>query len=477
MAVARVRFLSKEEVEFVHEQSIKSLKEIGVLVRSHKVLKTLGDAGAKVDLKTGVAKIPESMVAEAIKRAPRSIRLCARDPKHDLQIPVESSPYIATTGLGIYMRDIDTGAKRPSTRKDIADFVRLGDALEPVSYCWTSLTATEVPQAAHGLHELWTAMQNTTKHVESVEVSSIEDSRRQIQLASFVAGGEDALRKRPLFSAICCSIAPLSFDESAVEGMAELAKAGIPVASMSMSLSGGSAPVTLAGTVVNANTENLASLCITQFTAPGSPHIYCSSSAPIDMRTGSINYMTAEPALISASLGQMAEKYRLPSMVGDWGINDKEEPGVPHSMTQIFGVVLTTMSGTDLAGGMGGLDAVKGASLEQMVIDASLWGNLRAYMKKVTFDEQTAALDVVKAVGHGNTFLTHPHTLRNFKKELNFWDPEGMKWEASLSTKMVPEARAKAKKLLKEHQVPPLDRTVLKQGDELIGNFEERLAH
>ena len=477
MAVARVRFLSKEEVDFVHEQSIKSLREIGVLVRSHKVLKTLGDAGAKVDLKTGIAKIPESMVAEAIKRAPRSIRMCARDPKHDMQIPVDSWPNIATTGLGIYMRDIDTGEKRPSTRKDIADFIRLGDALEPVSYCWTSLTATEVPQEAHGLHELWTAMQNTTKHVQSVEVSSIEDSRKQIQLASFVAGGEDALRKRPLFSAICCSIAPLSYDAGAVEGMAELAKAGIPVASMSMSLSGGSAPVTMAGTVINANTENLASLCITQFTAPGSPHIYCSSSAPIDMRTGSINYMTAEPALISASLGQMAEKYRLPSMVGDWGINDKEEPGVPHSMTQIFGVVLTTMSGTDLAGGMGGLDAVKGASLEQMVIDASLWGNLRAYMRKFAFSEQTAALDVVKSVGHGNTFLTHPHTLRNFKKELNFWDPENMRWEASLSTKMVPEAKAMAKKLLKEHQVPPLDRSVQKQGDELISKFEKSIAH
>jgi trimethylamine--corrinoid protein Co-methyltransferase len=401
--------------------------------------------------------------------------MCARDPKHDMPIPVESAPNLATTGLGIYMRDIDSGEKRPSTRKDIADFVKLGDALDPVAFCWTSLTATEVPQAAHGLHELWTAMQNTTKHVMSVEVSSAADSQRQVKLASFVAGGEDALRKRPLISVICCSIAPLSFDEHAVEGMAELAKSGVPVASMSMSLSGGSAPVTLAGTVINANTENLASICITQFTAPGAPHIYCSSSAPINMKTGSINYMTAEPALISASLGQMAARYKLPSMVGDWGINDAEEPGVPHSMTQIFGVALTTMSGTDLAGGMGGLDAVKGASLEQMVIDSTIWDNLRAFMKKVVFDEQTAALDVVKAVGHGNTFLTHPHTLRNFKKELNFWDPKKLEWEATYSDRMVPEAKRIAKQLLKEHRVPAFDKSVLKQGDELIKNFEKTL--
>lgn len=475
MAVARLRFLDKQEEDFVHEQSIKSLKEIGVMVRSHSVLKTLANAGASVDYKTGIAKIPERMVTEALKKAPRAIRMCARDPKHDMPIPVESAPNLATTGLGIYMRDIDSGEKRPSTRKDIADFVKLGDALDPVAFCWTSLTATEVPQAAHGLHELWTAMQNTTKHVMSVEVSSAADSQRQVKLASFVAGGEDALRKRPLISVICCSIAPLSFDEHAVEGMAELAKSGVPVASMSMSLSGGSAPVTLAGTVINANTENLASICITQFTAPGAPHIYCSSSAPINMKTGSINYMTAEPALISASLGQMAARYKLPSMVGDWGINDAEEPGVPHSMTQIFGVALTTMSGTDLAGGMGGLDAVKGASLEQMVIDSTIWDNLRAFMKKVVFDEQTAALDVVKAVGHGNTFLTHPHTLRNFKKELNFWDPKKLEWEATYSDRMVPEAKRIAKQLLKEHRVPAFDKSVLKQGDELIKNFEKTL--
>jgi len=467
--------LDKQEEEFVHAQSIKSLKELGVLVRSHKVLKTLESAGASVDYKTGIAKIPERMVNEAVKKAPRRIRMCARDPKHDLPVPVESCPYIATTGLGIYMRDIDTGAKRPSTRKDIADFVKLGDALEPVSFLWTSLTATEVPQQAHGLHELWTALQNTTKHVMSVEVSSVGDSQRQIKLASFVAGGEEALRKRPIFSVICCSIAPLSFDAHAVEGMAELAKAGIPVASMSMSLSGGSAPVTMAGTIINANTENLASLCITQFTAPGAPHIYCSSSAPIDMRTGSINYMTAEPALISAGLGQMAARYSLPSMVGDWGINDKEEPGIPHSLTQIFGVVLTTMSGTDMAGGMGGLDAVKGGSLEQMVIDANMWDNLRAYMRKFIFNEETAALDVVKAVGHGNTFLTHPHTLRTFKKELNFWDPKKLEREATFSTNMVPEAKRIAKQLLKEHQVEPIEKTALRQGDELIRDFEKTL--
>src|SRR4030043_192167 len=79
VAVARLRFLSKDDEELVHEQSLKCLNEIGVLIRSHSVLGMLEEGGAAVDRKSGIAKISESMVKEALSRAPRSIRLCARD--------------------------------------------------------------------------------------------------------------------------------------------------------------------------------------------------------------------------------------------------------------------------------------------------------------------------------------------------------------------------------------------------------------
>ncbi|UCE81274.1 MAG: trimethylamine methyltransferase family protein [Methanobacteriota archaeon] len=473
MANAKVVFLSKDEQDLIHESSLKSLNDIGMMIRSDSTLKMLSDSGADVDYSKKVARIPEEMVNEALKKAPRNIRLCARDSKNDMRIPTSGPPYAATTGLGVYVRDMDTGEKRPSTRKDIADFIRLGDGLEGVDFLWTSITATEVPQVTHGLHELWTALQNTTKHVNGVSVMSAEDSRKQVELGSLIAGGEDELRKRPLFSVICCSIAPLSFEGGAVEGMVELVKAGIPIMSMSMSLSGGSSPVTLAGTIANANSENLASLVITQFAAPGSPHIYCSSSAPISMKTGMINYMTSEQPLIAAGLGQMARRYGIPSMVGDWGINDMDTPGIPHPFTTVLGITLSTMTNTDLVSGIGGIDAVKGVAFDQAVIEASVWRNVRAYMRDVTISEETIALDVVKEVGHGNTFLTHPHTARNFKKELFFFDEKTLGWEATLSDSMVPEARAIAKSILKEHTVPALDDEIVRSGNEIIERYEK----
>jgi len=476
MAVARLRFLEEEEVDLIDQQSMECLETIGVKVKSESVLKMLDGAGATVDHRTQVAKLPEAMVREALGSALKEITLHGRESKNDLTIPVTSWPYVGTSGLATYIIDIETGQRRPSTVKDIADCVKLADALDGVDFVQTCTTATEVPELSHGLHELWTALQNTTKHVHGVEIFDAEDARKQVELGALVAGNKEELDKRPRFSVIHCSIAPLTFERDAVEAMVEFAKAGVPVTTMTMSLSGGTAPVTLAGTLVNANSENLASFVIGQAARKGARTIYCSSSTPVSMSTGMINYQSPNQPLIAAGLAQMARRYGLPCMVGDWGLNDTPDPGFPHSFSETMGIAISTMTGSDMQGGVGALDNAKGTALEQEVIDASVWENVRKQMTAFEISKETAALDVIREVGHGNTFLTHIHTARNFRKEIVERDPAKARFEATMSRSMVPEAKAIAKRLLKEHQVPRLDDSVLRAGDGVIKEHEKRLV-
>jgi len=474
MAVARIKFLEKSEEDLIHKFSLKSLQEIGVMVRSPTVLKMLGQAGASIDEKTRVAKIPESMVNEAVKKAPKEFNLCSRDGKHDLLLPTDKYPYISTSGLAVNVWDMETGKNRPSTKKDIADVAKLGDGLDQLDFLWTTFTATEVAPLSHGLHELWTCFQNTSKHVQGVSVGSADEIRSQIKLASLIAGGEDALRRRPIFSVICCPIAPLSFEKGAIEGQVELNKAGIPVVTMSMSLGGMSAPVTLGGIILNANTENLASLVISQTANPGCPHIYSSESTPVNMMTGNISYESVEAPLISAGTAQMAKRYGLPCLTGGWGAgSDDAQPGTLSPFSELASLVMCAMGGTDLSAGAGSYDVAKGVSLEQVVIDCYLWENVRAFIRKFTIDEQSFALDVVKQVGHGNSFLTNPHTARNFKKEMFFRDKKKLAWEQTLSNKSVAEAKVVALQILKEHSVIPVDSGIVMKGDEIIKDFEK----
>lgn len=476
MAVPRLVCLDKAEEELVHAQSLKCLGEIGVMVKSEPVLKMLERAGASVDHGTGIAKLPEALVMESVKSAPKSIKLGARDPKHEKEIPVESSPLLATTGLAVYMRDLETGEKRPTTSKDLAMFSRMADAMEGVDICWTTVTAHDAVQNALAPRSLWIALQNNTKHIHVVPATrGSEDARMQVALASLVAGGQDRLRKRPLFSVICCSIAPLSFEPHSAEAQVEFARAGIPVISMSMSLSGMSSPVTIAGTIANINAENLASLVISQCASKGAPFVYSTESAPIDMTTGVMDYTAYEVPALSAGAAQMAHRYGLPCMVASWGTETKD-PGMQVSISELVGTIVANFVGTDMASGAGSLDSAKGAALEQVVIDSYLWEDCKKFIRMFEVTEESIALDVVKAVGHGNTFLRHLHTARNFRKEIAFRDRVRSQWQATLSTKMAPEAREIAKKTLSEHRVAPLDEDVLDKGEDMLSSYEKKVA-
>ena len=244
-----------------------------------------------------------------------------------------------------------------------------------------------------------------------------------------------------------------------------------------MSLGGMTSPVTVAGTLENINAENLASLVIDQVAAPGAPHVYTSDSTPVDMRTGYIDYSATETPLIAAGAMQMARRYGLPCMVSGWGITLGTRIGLSESFSEVAGMALSVLSGTDLTAGMGGMDHAKGDSFEQLVIDAAVWEHFRAFMREFTVNEGTIALDVTREVGHGNTFLKHIHTARTFRKEMFFRNPKTLAWEATLSDRMVPDARAVARRLLGEHEVPALDADVLKEGDALIRTFEAQLVH
>ena len=188
MAQARTVFLDQHETDLIHAQSIESLQDIGIKVRSRPVLHMLEQTGASVDYTAMVAHIPEHMVNQALESVQKDFSLCARDPQRDLKVPTQKFPWITTSGLAVFVNDYEAGEYRDSTRTDIAAFARLGDAVDSIDFLWTALTATEVSPLAHGPHELWVTMQNTTKHVQGVTVQSAEDAKVQIELAALLAG-------------------------------------------------------------------------------------------------------------------------------------------------------------------------------------------------------------------------------------------------------------------------------------------------
>jgi trimethylamine--corrinoid protein Co-methyltransferase len=80
-------------------------------------------------------------------------------------------------------------------------------------------------------------------------------------------------------------------------------------------MAGGSAPVTLAGTLVVHNAEVLAGITVAQLTEPGARVVYGSSTTAMDLRFATASVGSPEMALIGAAVAQMSKQYRLPSCI------------------------------------------------------------------------------------------------------------------------------------------------------------------
>jgi trimethylamine--corrinoid protein Co-methyltransferase len=465
--------MDKQEEDLIHEQSIECLDRMGVRVDSLPVLSLLEEYGARIDKERRTAKLSEEIIDRALGTAPSQIILCGRNPENDLVLPSKTHPYSVNNGLAVFVVDRHTGEYRECDSNDLAEFVRLNDALDAVDFVWPALAARDKPPYAQTLYELWICMKNTSKHIQGDAIHGAHNARAQIELAALVTGGKQALKKRPIFSVVSCPISPLTFEGGTIEAQVELARAGIPIVSLSMSLGGLTAPVSIAGMMVNANAENLASLVITQAAAAGAPHIYGSDSTPMDMVTGNINYSAPEFAHVAAGLAQMAVRYKLPSFVAGFSTYNASEPG-EDSIVDILGHYLASTGIGDITGGMGAIDQANGVCFKQMIVDAYTWESYRKFMKPVEITKDKIGLDAIEEVGHKGNFLTHQHTFKYLRKELTFWDKPKNKFLAKGRKEIALEAGAIANQILCEHQVMPLDKKIEEKGYEMILAYEKK---
>ncbi len=462
MGVAQISVLSGEEIESVHERTLDLLWDPGVTVLSDSALRVLESGGAKIDFGTKRAKLSERLVNEILRSLPDHVTLAARNPKQDMIAPMSGPPFMATNGTAVYMRDLSSGEKRRTTKKDLRDFIVLCDAMDSLDYVWPIVTAHDAPERTHAIDELAISLTNTTKHVQG-EAMSASDALAEIEIGSAIAGGPEILARRPLFSVVQCPICPLEFERGSVEATMEFAKAGIPVVSMSMALCGLTSPVTLASTIAIVNAENLASFAISQLTKKGAPVIYSSESTAPNMMTGEIHYGALEEMLLASAAGQMARHYGAPSMVGGFALGiASEEPGIHVDPSELAFNVMTALTSTDFASGIGGLDQAKGASLEQVVIDCDVWEMVREMRKEFAVDDAHFLVDLIRSVGPGGSFLKELHTARNLRTELFMPSTEkaqlyakyklGTDWKEAIAG-----ARQRAKELVASHCPEPLD--------------------
>jgi len=306
--------LTKDDLEQIHAATLDVLQSTGIYVDHDEALSILEKGGCWVNKKTKVVRFPRHLVNEAMVQCPSHILLAGREPEHDFMMGgrnVGFTPF----GCCALTQDLETNEIRESTLEDVKNMAILNDALEHVDVAQPPVSAEDMPASSYDLHGLAVTLPNTTKHV-CTDAESGERCNKMIDMAAAIVGGKDELKSRPIVTFGVCPTSPLQLIDECCDVIIAAARSWMPINVLSMALSGATAPIPLAGTLVVHNAEVLSGIVLAQLTNPGTPIIYGSSTTTFNMRTVTATVGAPEMGMISAAVAELAHYYEVPCYVG-----------------------------------------------------------------------------------------------------------------------------------------------------------------
>jgi trimethylamine--corrinoid protein Co-methyltransferase len=459
----QLTILSKEELHEVYLAILDVLENHGVKFQEEGALKLLDEIGAKVDFKTQTARLPEYIVEESLRKAPKVVRMCGRDSDQDFVIEGKRV-YFGSVGGAIVVTDRRTGERRMSTTQDMAETAKVCDALENIDYAMGLFTPLDAPREIQGLYEQDAVMSNTVKHSIIFAYHGREVTRKQIEVAKLIAGGEDELRKRPIVSMYDEPSSPLIVGKEYVEALVEWAQEGLPIIYAPCPMGGATAPITLAGEVVSGMAESIAGNVIAQFTRPGTPFIFGFVPLVMDMRTTLCSYGSPEDILLGVAQAQLAHYLEVP-LWGTGGCTDSKTLDAQAFVEASMNLSTAALCGQNLIHDIGLIEAAKGGSQELILICDEIIGMLKRVMGGVRVSGDTLAAEEIKQVTHGGSFLGLKHSLAHFNKEYRVSPIMDRSfsyetWKKVDGKNLLEKAGERVQKILKEHQVEPIPREV-----------------
>ena len=475
--------LNQDEIDDIHVASLEILEHTGATFRSKEALKIFDDYGAVVDYDKFNVKIPGYMVEELVRKAPEKYTFYARNPRRNVECGGKKQ-FLDMAGDCSCVIDMETGDRRFGLLRDCENFITLSDALENTPQPYPIVRyPQDVPEDLQHVELSMIQYKNTSAPM-LILCEDRDKARDCIELAATAAGGEEELRKKPnAWNAGMCPNPPLLFDDKLTEGVIECAKHGLPVWFLPMDNAGASAPMTLAGTIVQTNATNLAGTCLIQIVNPGLGVSYGDIPCFMDFRTGIASVGCPEQALHCVAATQMAKFYGLPSQIWS-GISDSKIVDVQAGYESALGLLPTLLAGANRLV-CGAIESYYSACYETVVIQDEIFGMAKRIAEGIEVSEETMAVPLIKKIAPlaatkmGGHFMAERHTLEHAAKERyiprisdkttrNVWEKAGSK-----SLRQV--AKERVEEILAKHKPEPPPTDILKEMEKKAEEIRKRV--
>jgi trimethylamine---corrinoid protein Co-methyltransferase len=471
-----VPIVSAKKIKQIDAVGRDILERVGIKVLDEEILRRLKRSGARIDSSRQTAYLDADWLASRLSEAPSAVCLYARRSDRHLRLK-KGRVHFGNGGRVFQLLDTATRKVRPTVLQDIANTAVLVDRLPHLDFFIIPCQAHDIPADHYHLNDFFQAFNHTRKHVMG-GCDTVEGVRQMHDLASTVAGDPAALAAEPFVSVITNPISPLTFDPVALRILEFCTAKGLPVTCAPAPISGATAPVTLAGTLVQMHAEALAGVALIQMLRPGAPALYGSVISTMDMRKMNLAMGSVESAMMNAAAVSLAHLHRLP-IYASAGLTDAKVPDIQAGAEKMLSNLLVARAGAEfihLAAGM--LDSGNTICYEQYVADDEMIAMIHRLLRGIDVDTQTLAAECIQSVGPGGNYVLEDHTVDHMLDQ-HFYPQHCVRmpfdaWARQDEPTMVSGARQRVRELLSDAG-PLLDRQCLERISQRFPQIRNRI--
>ncbi|MDE0976512.1 MAG: trimethylamine methyltransferase family protein [Arenicellales bacterium] len=451
--------LSEDQVEAIHQASLKVIRDLGIEIMSEPVRQAFARQGAKVDHDTGIVCADPQMILDLVSQAPAEFTLTPRNPAHAITLG-GNRVYFGLVSGPPNVHDRVNG-RRPGNFADYQRLISLGQYFNAISVFGNQTVATQdLPAGTRHLDSYRANLTLADKVFSAIPIGRgrVNDAVQMLALARGIS--VDDLHRSPSLIGNININSPRKLDEAMSDGALALAAHGQAVIVTPFTLLGAMTPVTLAAGLVQQNAEALMGLAMIQLFYPGNPVVYGGFTSNVDMRSGAPAFGTPENAKANLAGGQLARRYGLPYRTSACNAsNAADAQGVYETQMALWGAVMG--HGNLVYHAAGWLEGGLVASFEKLVLDIELIQHLVHLLQPIDTSESELGLDAIAAVAPGGHFFGTEHTMARYENA--FYEPFLSDWQNSESWAAAGAADATERAtdtwqdILKDFEAPPLD--------------------
>ncbi len=460
-----LRLLNRELIERILREAFELLMNPGVRVGSPPVIELLRSAG--VEINDGVAHIPEPVVRRRLESVPREFWLFNRRGERVVHYGGDDV-HFDPGSCCVQVLDPETLEVRPSRAADLIRIVQVTEMLPQFAAQSTAVVCSDAPAEIGDLYRLLIVLQYSDKPVVTGSFSAA-GLQGMIDLLTVDSGDAVTLRQKPRAIFDVCPSPPLNWSEFGSHNLADLARAGVPAEIVSMPMAGGTAPVTLAGSVVQHAAETLAGITLHQFAGPGSPVVWGGAPAIFDMHTGGTPMGAVETAMLNLACAEVGKHLGLPTH-GYLVATDSKFVDAQAGAESGRSALLGALAGINMISGAGMLESLACHSIEKLVIDAESIASAFRLVRGIEERGESLATAVFTQTGLSGEFLKLRETRTLFRQEQHL--PSAVVDRSARGSEppvdILRRARARVEDLVNAHRKPQLPESILRKFQSIV---------